>query len=499
MAQTSASGNSGNSGNPGGGLERNSRALPREGAQASSLRAIPADHEAERAVLGALLLDHDALYKVADKLRPESFDLPRHRVIYGAFLELSHKHQGITLLTLRSYLEEVGELEAIGGLGALTSLADAVVTAAHVEYHAELVHQRSLARALIRTCEGIAARGYDAAEPIAELLDDAEREVLHIGMGRSMGSFRSVSDELESTVDYIEKVQDGQIVGVRTGFDDLDRLTGGLHGGDLVIIASRPSVGKTAFALNLARNHALEQNGCVCLFSLEMSRRELVVRMLLGEAQVDNERFRNGMLSEKDWRAITRAATRIQEARIYLDESVAVTVGDLMARARRLNREHQLSLVIIDYIQLIQGRTTVERREQQVADISRSLKLLAKELNVPVMALSQLNRGPEGRPDKRPMLADLRESGALEQDADVVVFIYRDEVYHEDTPDVGIAEIILAKHRNGPIGTLRLQFTKEHARFHDLTGRAPSSPESGFGSEPEPGFGLDSDLPFGKE
>ncbi len=459
----------------------------------SSLRAIPSDHDAERGVLGALLLDHDALYKVADKLRPESFDLPRHRVIYKACLELSRKQQALTLLTLRSYLEEQGELEAIGGLGALGALADSVVTAAHVDHHADLVHQKSLSRALIRTCEGIAARGYEAAEPVALLLDDAEREVLNIGMRRTVGAFTSVRDELEATVDYIEKVQDGQIVGVRSGFDDFDKITGGLHGGDLVVVAARPSMGKTAFALNIARNHALQHNGCVCLFSLEMSRRELVVRLLLGEAQVDNERFRSAVLSERDWRSITRAATQIQEARIYLDESVAVTVGDLMARARRLHREHELSLVIIDYIQLIQGRDGAERREQQVADISRSLKLLAKELDIPVMALSQLNRGPEGRPDKRPMLADLRESGAIEQDADLVIFIYRDELYHEDSPDVGIAEIHISKHRNGPVGTVKLQFEKKHGRFHNLTGRDSTPPESGFGGE----GGIDPDLPFG--
>jgi replicative DNA helicase len=471
------------------------------GTGASGLRAIPADHDAERAVLGALLLDHDSLYKVADLLRPESFDLPRHRVIYGACLEVSRKHQIPTLLTLRSYLEERGELEAIGGLGVLTALQDAVVTAAHIEQHADLVHRKSLARSLIRTCESIAVRGYEGAEPVSELLDDAERQVLHIGMGRSTGSLTLLQDELESTVDYIEKVQDGQIAGVRTGFEDFDKLTGGLNGGDLAILAARPSVGKSAFALNLARNHALQAGGCVCIFSLEMSRRELVLRLLLGEAQVNNERFRNGLLSERDWRAITQAATRIQDARIYLDESVAVTVGDLMARARRLNREHPLSLVIIDYIQLIQGRDSAERREQQVADISRSLKLLAKELDVPILALSQLNRGPEARPDKRPMLSDLRESGAIEQDADVVVFIYRDEVYHEDSPDVGLAEIIVSKHRNGPIGTVKLQFAKEHGRFHSLTGREPTPPERGFGSDPEPdqGFGLDSGLPFGKE
>ena len=462
------------------------------------MRAIPSDHEAERAVLGAILLDHDALYKVADQLRPESFDLPRHRVIYAGCMELSRKQQAITLLTLRAYLEEQGELEAIGGVGVLAELTDVVATAAHIEHHAALVHQKFLSRSLIRTCEEIASRGYEGTEPVAQLLDEAERQVLHIGMGRAQGTFTSVRDELEATVDYIEKVQDGQIVGVRTGFDDFDRLTGGLHGGSLAVLAARPSMGKTAWALNLARNHALQHNGCVCFFSLEMSRRELLVRMLLGEAQVDNERFRNGLLSERDWRSITRAASQIQDARIFLDESVAVTVGDLMARARRLHRENELSLIVIDYIQLIQGRDSAERREQQVADISRSLKLLAMELDVPVLALSQLNRGPESRPDKRPMLADLRESGAIEQDADLVVFIYRDEVYHpDDSPDIGKAEIHVSKHRNGPVGMSKLQFEARYGRFHNLTEREPSPPETGFGDGPD--FGLDADVPYGNE
>jgi replicative DNA helicase len=264
-------------------------------------------------------------------------------------------------------------------------------------------------------------------------------------------------------------------------------------------------MGKTAFALNVARNHAINYGGCVGLFSLEMTKRELMVRMLLGEAQIDNSRFRTGMLSERDWRAITLAATRLEDARIFLDDSMAVTVSDLSARARRLHREQKLSLVIIDYIQLIQGRQSAERREQQVADISRSLKLLAKDLDIPIMALSQLNRGPESRPDKRPQLGDLRESGAIEQDADVVAFIYRDEVYHDDTPDVGIAEIIISKQRNGPIGTIKLQFEGRYGRFHALTGRVPEPPQSGFGSEDDEPFGggtahgLDPELPYGDE
>jgi replicative DNA helicase len=295
---------------------------------------------------------------------------------------------------------------------------------------------------------------------------------------------------MQGTFEYIERVQSGQIVGVRTGFDDFDSLTGGLNGGDLAILAARPSVGKTALALNFARNHAVDYNGCVAFFSLEMTKRELVLRLLLGEAQIDNNRFRNGVLSDKDWRRLTQAASVLENARILFDDSMAVTVGDLSAKARRLDREQKLSLLVIDYIQLVSGRGDGERREQQVADISRSLKLLAKDLDIPILALSQLNRGPENRPDKRPQLADLRESGAIEQDADIVMFVYRDEVYDPESPDVGKAEVIIAKQRNGPTGAVKFFFDKEHGRFRSLSSRSDAPPpEAGFDAGPRDGWG----------
>ncbi len=459
---------------------------------AEALRAIPTDHEAERAVLGALLLDGDSLYKVADRLDAASFDLPRHRIVYEVVRDLAEKQQGITLITLRAALEERGLLEQIGGVQFLSQLMDAVPTAAHVEHHADIVRQKATARALIRTCEKLAARGYDAQESVAQLLEDAERQVLAIAEHGTPAGFTSMKQEMQGTFEYIERVQSGQIVGVRTGFDGFDQLTGGLRGGELIILAARPSVGKTALALNFARNHAVDFNGCVAFFSLEMTKRELVLRLLLGEAQVDNNRFVNGVLSDKDWRALTRAASVLENARILFDDSASVTVGDLAAKARRLDREQKLSLIVIDYIQLVQGRINRgdERREQQVADISRSLKILAKDLDVPIIALSQLNRGPENRPDKRPQLADLRESGAIEQDADVVMFVYRDEVYDKDTPDAGIAELIIAKQRNGPIDTVKLQFAKQHGRFHNLSGRPDSPPpEAGFDAAPSDGWG----------
>ena len=291
---------------------------------ADPLRSIPTDHEAERAVLGAILLDGDALFKVSDRLEPASFDLPRHRIVYESLRELSEKQQGLTLITLRAALEERGLLEQAGGAAFLSQLLDAVPTAAHVEHHAEIVHQKATARALIRTCERIASRGYDAQENVAQLLEDAEREVLSIAVHGAHAGFTSMKEEMQSTFEYIERVQSGQIVGVRTGFEDFDTLTGGLNGGDLAILAARPSVGKTALALHFARNHAVDYNGCVAFFSLEMTKRELVLRLLLGEAQVDNNRFRNGVLSDKDWRRLTQAASVLENARILFDDSMAV-------------------------------------------------------------------------------------------------------------------------------------------------------------------------------
>ena len=442
-------------------------------------------------MLGAILLDHDALYKVFDKLRPASFDLPRHRIVYEAYVALAEKRQAITLITLRNHLEELSLLEQIGGAVFLAELCDAIPTAAHAEHHAEIVRQKGLARSLIRTCENVAARGYEGSESVADLLELAEREVLQVGMGHAETGFTDLKEELPPTEKYIQRVQAGEISGVETGFADLDELTGGLAGGSLVILAARPSMGKTALALNISRNHAVDGGGCVAVFSLEMTRRELVLRMLLGEARRDLARFRRpGVFDERDMERLSQASRTLEQARVFIDDSGGVTVGDIAARARRLDRENKLSLVVVDYIQLISGRKSGERREQEVADISRSLKLLAKDLDVPILALSQLNRGPEMRPNKRPQLADLRESGAIEQDADIVMFIYRDEMYDPDSPDAGVAEIIVSKQRNGPTGVVKLQFEGRFARFQDLTEREPPSAEYGFGSgsDPEPPF-----------
>jgi replicative DNA helicase len=456
-------------------------------------RATPADHEAERAVLGAILLDHEAIWKVRDRVPEDAFDQPRHRTIYRAVTELVDKQVAVTLITLRNHLQENGLLDQVGGVAALTQIADAVPTAAHVEHHAEIVRKKGLARALIRTCESLASRGYDGEDSPEELIEDAERQVLAIAAGHAVVDFTELEEELHGTIEYIRRMNSGEVTGIATGFPAFDDLTGGFDGGDLVILAARPSMGKSALALNIARNHAVDADGCVAVFSLEMTKRQLVLRMIMGEAELDLARLRRGVLADRDMERLQHASRLLEEARIYIDDSGTISVSDIAAKCRRLHREQNLSLVIVDYIQLVRTHRGGERREQEVAEISRSLKLLAKDLDVPILALSQLNRGPELRPNKRPMLADLRESGAIEQDADIVMFIYRDEVYDEDTPDQGIAELIISKQRNGPTGMIKLQFEGRYARFHNLSGREPPPPTAGFDAVPAD---LDSEPPF---
>ncbi len=463
--------------------DRENRTGARAGATAG-IRAIPADHDAERAVLSAILLDHEAIWQVRDKILETSFDQPRHRVLYRACTELVDKQIAVTLITLRNHLEEQGLLEQVGGVAALAEVADAVPTAAHVAHHAEVVRRKSLARELIRTCERLVSRGYEGHDSVEQLLDDAQREVLHLAIGHSPKTFLSLDDEIHDTLAFIHRMNAGEVTGLPSGFKDLDDKTGGFDGGDLVILAARPSMGKTALALNMARNCAVDRNGCVAVFSLEMTSRQLVLRMIMGEARLDLGRLRRGLLTAEEMKRLTDASQKLEAARIFIDDSGTLTVSDIAAKSRRLHREQQLSLIVVDYIQLVQTSRSGDRREQEVAEISRSLKLLSKDLGVPILALSQLNRGPETRPNKRPMLADLRESGAIEQDADLVLFIYRDEVYDEDSPDEGIAELNISKQRNGPTGLVKLQFESKYARFYDLYREETVPPSAGFSDPP---------------
>jgi replicative DNA helicase len=459
---------------------------------AGERRVPPHDLDAERAILSCILLDNATLPGVILELRAADFYHDHHKRLYEAMLALHEERQPVDLLTLSDHLTTHKQLEAVGGAASLGTIADFESTAAHVLHYAKIVRDKSVLRRLIGVATELVEMGFSQEDAADRLLDEAESKVLEISQAARRTSFRSLHDEMPETFDYVEEIMNrgGSLTGLPTGFKELDKMTGGLQAGELTVLAARPSMGKTALALNIARNHAVDYNGCVAFFSLEMTKRELVLRLLLGEAQVDNNRFRNGVLSDKDWRKLTQAASVLENARILFDDSMAVTVGDLAAKARRLDREQKLSLLVIDYIQLVQGRGTSERREQQVADISRSLKLLAKDLDIPVIALSQLNRGPESRPDKRPQLGDLRESGAIEQDADIVMFVYRDEVYDPETPDAGKAEVIISKQRNGPTGTVKLYFDKEHGRFRSLSHRSDSPPpEAGFDSSPADGWG----------
>jgi replicative DNA helicase len=451
-------------------------------------RAIPVDPGAERAVVGAILLDPDSLFKIQDRFKPHFLDDERLRIVYEACEALVEKRQGITLITLRHHLEEHGLLDRVGGVAFLAELAAATPTAAHIEHHGTVVREKALARSLIRGCESIASRGYDGTIPVEDLLEEAEREVMQLAMGHVEAGFVAIKGELEKTFDHIERIQAGTVSGLQMGFEDFDRLTGGLSGGDLVIVAARPSMGKTALALNMARNCAVDGGGCAAVFSLEMTALQLTLRLLAADAEVDLQKIRDGFLGDRDWRKLTRAASVLQEAPIFIDDGGVVTATDVSAKARRLHRERPLSVIVVDYIQLMQTRVRGDRREQEIAETTRALKLLAKDLNVPVIALSQLNRGPELRPNKRPVLADLRESGAIEQDADLVLFIYREEVYDRDTLDHGIAELHIAKQRNGPTGMIKLQFEAQYTRFSNLAGAEPGPPTDGFG---DPGGGLE--------
>ncbi len=455
-----------------------------QGVADSEIRAIPADHDAERAVLSAIFLDHQAIWQVRDILSQDSFDQPRHQILYRACGELTDKGIAVTLITLRNHLQEQGALEQVGGVAALAEVADAVPTAAHVVHHADVVRRKALARGLIRSCERIASRGYEGEDSVEQLLEDAQRAVLQLAMGHRSREVTTLDSEVDATIEFIRQLNAGQITGLPSGFHDLDDKTGGFDGGDLVILAARPSMGKTALALNMARNCAVDRNGCVAIFSLEMTSRQLVLRLMMGEALLDLGRLRRGLLTEQEMERLLEASRRLENARMFIDDSGTLTVSDIAAKSRRLHQEHQLSLIIVDYIQLVQTNRSSDRREQEVAEISRSLKLLSKDLNVPILAISQLNRSPELRPNKRPLLADLRESGAIEQDADIVLLIYRDEVYDEDTADQGIAELNIAKQRNGPTGLVRLQFESKYARFYDLYREVAAPPEAGFSEPP---------------
>ncbi|WP_022853035.1 replicative DNA helicase [Thermodesulfatator atlanticus] len=433
-------------------------------------RVPPQDVEAEKCVLGSIFLDNNALLKVVEILSPQDFYRGAHAAIYRTMLELFNRNEPIDLVTVHAALKERELLEQVGGAAYLAELAELVPTAANVAYYANIVREKAILRRLIMAGTEIVSRCYQATEPVDDLLEEAERAIFEIRAQGNRKSFFSIKEVIKDAVLQIEQLHQRreEVTGIPTGFYEFDRLTAGLQNSDLIIVAGRPSMGKTSFALNIAHHAAVEHGIPVAIFSLEMSREQLAMRMLCADARVDAQAVRTGRLSDADWQRLTYAANRLSKAPIFIDDTAAISVLELRAKARRLMAEHGLGLIIVDYLQLMKGKERRERREQEISEISSSLKAMAKELNVPVVALSQLNRRVEERPDKRPQLSDLRESGAIEQDADVILFIYREEVYKKDTLDKGIAELIIGKQRNGPTGVVRLAFLSQYSTFANL-------------------------------
>ena len=439
-------------------------------------RVPPQNIEAEQAVLGAMLIDKEAIAKASEILTSSDFYREAHRVIFNAMLELYNKNEAVDMVTVTEILKRDNKLEDIGGLAYITSLANVVLTAANVKYHADIVAEKSVLRQLVRVSTEIAAMGYEANEDVGTLLDTAESRILEISNRKKKADFTPINDVLMESVQNIEKLinNKGGLTGLPSGFADLDKLTSGLHPSDFIILAARPSMGKTALALNIVQNVALRAHKkiggeprSVAFFSLEMSKEQLVNRMLCAEAGIDSQRLRVGEMGDKDWDALWGACDLMSKEKIYIDDTAGITVMDMRSRARRLKAEHGLDLIVVDYLQLMQGsgkRNNSGDRQQEVSEISRSLKALARELDVPVLALSQLSRSVEARQVKRPMLSDLRESGSLEQDADIVAFLYREDYYNPETENKH-TELIIAKHRNGPVDTVNLFFHKQFTKF----------------------------------
>jgi len=430
----------------------------------------PHSIEAEESVLGGVLIDNNALDRAVEFIVADDFYREAHRKIFRAMQELNQRGEPVDLVTLTDALRARGELQDIGGAAYLGELVEKVPTAAHVAFYARIVRHKAVVRSLIQATTEIAALGFESSADVDQLLDDAEHKIFEISERKVRPSFFRIRDIMVDSMKAIEQLYERKelVTGVPTGFVDLDRMTAGLQPADLIVIAGRPSMGKTAFALNIAQYTALTAKVGVAVFSLEMAKEQLVLRLLCSEARVDQSKVRAGFAAERDFPKLAMAASRLAEAPIYIDDTPALSVLELRAKARRLKREREskLGLIVVDYLQLMRGHDGVDSREQEISGISRSLKALAKELSVPVIALSQLNRQVENRAEKRPIMADLRESGAIEQDADVIAFLYRPIVYDKNAEERA-AEVIIAKQRNGPIGTVPLTFMSEYTRFEN--------------------------------
>lgn len=436
-------------------------------------RTPPQNQEAEQAVIGAVFLEKEALIRASEIIKPEDFYRTSHQRIFQVMLDLSEAEQPVDLITVTSELHDRSWLEEIGGVSYLSDLANSVPTAANVDYYAKIVEKKSMLRRLIKAATQIASSGYAAEDKVEDILNRAEKSILDVAGGRSSDGFIPIKDVLLETYDRIEMLHNSstELTGIPSGFRDLDKMTSGFQASDLIIVAARPSVGKTAFALNVAQNVAARAGETVAIFSLEMSASQLVQRMLCAEGNIDANRMRTGSFQEEDWEKLTMAIATLSKANIFIDDTPGITVGQIRSKCRRLKAEQGLGIILIDYLQLIQGSGR-ENRQQEISAISRTLKGIARELNCTVIALSQLSRAVEQRQDKHPMLSDLRESGSIEQDADIVAFLYRDDYYDQESENKNVIEIIIAKQRNGPVGKVELAFLKEYNKFVNLSRQA---------------------------
>jgi replicative DNA helicase len=433
-------------------------------------RTPPQNIEAEQAVLGSIFLDREALFRAMESLKAEDFYRTSHQHIFEVMMELNDNDQPVDLVTVTSELHDRKWLDEVGGVSYLSDLANSVPTAANIDYYTQMVEEKSILRRLIKTATQIVSSGYAGQDELQEILNQAERNILDISGGRTNDGFIPIKDVLVETYERIETLHNSssEMTGIPSGYRDLDKMTSGFQRSDLIILAARPSVGKTAFALNVAQNVAARAGETVAIFSLEMSAPQLVQRMLCAEGNIDANRMRTGTFQEPDWEKLTMAIATLSKAGIYIDDTPGITVSQIRSKCRRLKAESGLGIILIDYLQLIQG-SGKENRQQEISAISRTLKGIARELDCTVIALSQLSRAVEQRQDKRPMLSDLRESGSIEQDADIVAFLYRDDYYDHESENKNVIEILIAKQRNGPVGKVELAFLKEYNKFVNLS------------------------------
>ena len=435
-----------------------------------NMRIPPHSIEAEQSVLGSMIMDHDAVIVASEILITSDFYRPDHGQIFAAIMELYTTGNPIDLITIQDRLVQNGVLEQVGGLSYLVELANSVPTSAHIKQYAKIVQEKATLRKLIKVSTDISAKSYEGDEPLDNIMNFAEKSIFDVLQNKKTDDFTGIDEIVLTSIEKIEEAHKskGGITGIETGFIDLDQRTAGLQPSDLILVAARPSMGKTAFSLNIIQTAGIKNKKSVAVFSLEMSKDQLVSRMLCAEAMVDSQKARTGMLEKDDWDRIAQSIPNITNSHIFIDDTPGINVMDMRAKCRRLKMEKGLDLIMIDYLQLMSGVGDGSSRQQEISDISRSLKALAREMNAPVIALSQLSRACEQRQDHRPMLSDLRESGAIEQDADVVMFLYRDEYYHPDTDKKNVGEVIIAKQRNGPTGTVELVWLGQYTKFVNM-------------------------------